>query len=775
MQRDFNTMNGTGLTPVSVEPETIDFDNYLEAIKLVVYGTGLDPKSVTLMESTCKVFSEMSLAPELPTEYWSDQVCTKFPTSLTNEQFQFNVKWKNIFSKCMNDLHHLNKAKKEMVTKTQLYLMTDEYRNFGGIGNTDLFNIIRKHSIPLSQTVAQNKKEMMDAIITYCLEIINSKDKSIDKKEVYELLSKFKNQVDENPIAQYCLGVCYQSGYGTNVNLNKARDYLESSADQGNKDAQYLTANICHNEGNQEKAFEFYKKSADQGHSSALDCLGFYYQNGIGTSPNLDDAIKCYKLSADQGNAKALTNLGFVYLTVIGDKTLSFNNYKLAADLGHSHAQLMLSYAYQAGNGTDVDQSQAFKYSKLSADQGHPEAQLYLGLIYKQGYGVAVNLNEAFKYIKLAADTGNSEALNELGLCYLNGLGTEVNPDAAIKCLNQNANKINPDTYSSYAHFILSKHYKSKGNVYEFISHLEIACQLGLADAKNELGAYLKTCQLQAESGDAEAQFMLSMILKGSQYNYVQDAFRYAQASASQGNSNGQNMVGWIRLNIQEFKEPIEAFKYFKLSAEQANMYGQWNLGYCYEHGVGTDIDLLEACKAYKLSADQGYATAQNWLANMYVKGKGVNQDMSLAFRYYTLAANQGRLEAITSLAGMHSRGLGRPIDLVAAASLFKIAADQGFTQAQFELALLLENGTGVARDYAKAFNYYKLAADKGHENAQAKLGEFYRYGNKGIPTNLELAFKYYMLSFNQGNTAAYEGLAFFYRNGLQHQFLKKS
>jgi len=774
MQRDFNTMSGSTSMPVNVEPVTMDFNNYLEAIKLVVYGTGLDPKSATLMESTCKVFSEMSTAPELPTEYWNGQVCNKFNSSLTNEQFQVNFKWKNLFSKCMNDLNHLNKAKKEMVEKTESYLLTKELPGFAG-KSMNLFNIIQKHSIPLSQTASQNKKGMMDAIILYCLEIINSTDKSIDKKEVYELLRNFKNklsQADANPIAQYCLGVCYQSGYGTKINPDKALIYLELSADQGNKEAQYLLANIYYSKRNFKEAFELYKKSADQGHLSALDNLGFLHQKGLGTSINIDEAINCYKLSADQGYALALSNLGFVYLNLLDDKTLSFDNYKLAANLGNADAQHTLSTFYRNGTGTKINPREAFKYCKLSADQQKHHSQFELGLCYKQGYGVVINLNEAFKYFQLAALSGNSQALNELGLCYLNGSGTEVNLNEATKCLKKVANKIIPDSNSVNAQLFLSKCYKLKGNLAEFITNLDAACSNGLVDAKNELDAYLNSYKFLADKGDSEAQFMMSLILSGRVHRNIPEAFRYAQASASKGNANGQNMVG--RIQHYEFKQPIEAFKYFKLSAEQGNADSQRYLGSCHEYGIGTPIDLSGAFNAYKLSADQGNEWGQKSVASMYQNGKGIPQDFGLAFNYFRLAADQGNVEAIANLAFMHYQGKGTPVNFLAGFDLLKTAADQGNTVAQVNLGLYFESGINMAVDYAQAFYYYKLAADKGDATGQCYLGSLYQEG-KGTPINMEMAFKYYKLSADQGDAKAFDRLGYFYKNNLQHQFLKKS
>ena len=50
----------------------------------------------------------------------------------------------------------------------------------------------------------------------------------------------------------------------------------------------------------------------------------------------------------------------------------------------------------------------------------------------------------------------------------------------------------------------------------------------------------------------------------------------------------------------------------FQAASEQGHAYGQYNLGYCYENGVGVEKDEQKAIKLYRKSAEQGYIKAQN-------------------------------------------------------------------------------------------------------------------------------------------------------------------
>jgi uncharacterized protein len=61
------------------------------------------------------------------------------------------------------------------------------------------------------------------------------------------------------------------------------------------------------------KAFKWYLKAAEQGHSSAQYNIGNMYNQGDGTLKNNTQAFKWWKMSAEQGDASAQNNLGWAY------------------------------------------------------------------------------------------------------------------------------------------------------------------------------------------------------------------------------------------------------------------------------------------------------------------------------------------------------------------------------------------------------------------------------------------------------------------------------
>ena len=105
----------------------------------------------------------------------------------------------------------------------------------------------------------------------------------------------------------------YKHGEGIAKNLEKAFEYYEKSADQGHICAQLQLAEMYKlGEGtakNFEKAFEYIEKAANQGHGIAQFDLGYMYKHGIGTAKNMKKAFEYYEKAANQGHAEAKIEL----------------------------------------------------------------------------------------------------------------------------------------------------------------------------------------------------------------------------------------------------------------------------------------------------------------------------------------------------------------------------------------------------------------------------------------------------------------------------------
>ena len=97
--------------------------------------------------------------------------------------------------------------------------------------------------------------------------------------------------------------------------------------------------------------------------------------------------------------------------------------YKIAAENGHSDAQVRLGRMYAKGIGLLQDFSEAARYFRMSADQYNGDAQYELANLYDQGLGIPQSDIEAAKYYRMAADQNVAIAQVALGIFYFEGRG----------------------------------------------------------------------------------------------------------------------------------------------------------------------------------------------------------------------------------------------------------------------------------------------------------------------------------------------------------------
>lgn len=88
---------------------------------------------------------------------------------------------------------------------------------------------------------------------------------------------------------------------------------LTRQAQSGGAVAQFDLAREYYQQGNHAKAFEWWQKSAHQGHAVAQSNLGVMYDKGHGVRQDYQKAIEWYTKSANQGYAEAQFNLGAMY------------------------------------------------------------------------------------------------------------------------------------------------------------------------------------------------------------------------------------------------------------------------------------------------------------------------------------------------------------------------------------------------------------------------------------------------------------------------------
>lgn len=74
------------------------------------------------------------------------------------------------------------------------------------------------------------------------------------------------------------------------------------------------------------------------------------------------------------------------------------------AEGGDRHAQYLIGYMHERGEGVPQDYAEAAQWYAQAAELGHPFAQNNLGVLYKNGRGVPKDPVAAYKWFALAAE-----------------------------------------------------------------------------------------------------------------------------------------------------------------------------------------------------------------------------------------------------------------------------------------------------------------------------------------------------------------------------------
>ena len=241
-----------------------------------------------------------------------------------------------------------------------------------------------------------------------------------------------------------------------------------------------------------------------------------------------------------------------------------------------------------------------------------------------------------------------------------------------------------------------------------------------------EVGAHSKVIDKlreKAEAGDTAAQYDLVLRLEfgqGCKPN-LGEAARWLRQAAQRGMSQAQWRLGdhLLRGEGGFGVSPAEAVQWLAKSAEQGYDAAQFSLGWCYEHGLGTQIDIRRALACYQAAAKQGNAQAKDQL-KIHL---GNNEKTTGTYDISGFGA-QERIpddpEAIYVLASKLRESGQRAPDKEKCLKLFQRAASMGHDLAQIALVEMSLKETGRPDLHAEAMNWLEQASAQ--KNQRAKL-----------------------------------------------------
>jgi len=188
----------------------------------------------------------------------------------------------------------------------------------------------------------------------------------------------------------------YFSAIATTTVANNNMTDIVVSACSGNISNQYVLG-IAYLTGggvpvNPKLSFDWFSRSANQGHPDAEFFLGSAYFSGRGVAANHEKARLCLEKGAQKGSAMCQNELGQFYIDGIGGESNTTKAVQLltqAAQQGNAQAQCRLGECYYHGVGVKADLLDAETWLSLGVDQGYQNATGTLRRLTKDLYGLA--------------------------------------------------------------------------------------------------------------------------------------------------------------------------------------------------------------------------------------------------------------------------------------------------------------------------------------------------------------------------------------------------
>jgi TPR repeat protein/serine/threonine protein kinase len=126
------------------------------------------------------------------------------------------------------------------------------------------------------------------------------------------------------------------------------------------------------------------------------------------------------------------------------DYANAFAKYQQEAEQGDRHAQYLVGYMYQNGQGVPPDSARALSWYRKAADQGDATAETQIGFLYQNGIGVSRDLVVAAEWYAKAAADGSRDGQYQYAYVNQHGFGVPRNYPAALRWYRAAADQGSP-------------------------------------------------------------------------------------------------------------------------------------------------------------------------------------------------------------------------------------------------------------------------------------------------------------------------------------------
>jgi TPR repeat protein len=173
-----------------------------------------------------------------------------------------------------------------------------------------------------------------------------------------------------------------------------------------------------------------------------------------------------------------------------------------------------------------------------------------------------------------------------------------------------------------------------------------------------------------------------------------------------------------------------EAFNFFILSAQLGFIDALFQVGYCYQHGIGIEKNNRKALNHYQKAIEEGFS---NDINNLIKKCKEEINENEKEFQILKISEENGNI--LNQIAYRYENGIGTDENKKEAFIYYQKSANVNDTEGKYNLGRCYENGIGIEKDEFKAFKLYETAAENNYSKGLLDLSRCY-YNGIGIQKN---------------------------------------
>lgn len=276
-----------------------------------------------------------------------------------------------------------------------------------------------------------------------------------------------------------------------------------------------------------------------------------------------------------------------------------------AQEKPYPEAVFFLANCY--GNGAlalEVDHERAFGLYESAAKLQHPASAYRTAVCLEIGAGARQDVDRAVRFYERAAEYGDASAMYKVGMIFLRGLlSQKPDPGLAVTWLQKAAEKA--DIENPHALHELGLLYEKGDPAAGIAQNEEFAKEL-----------FTKAAKLHY----APSQFRMGYAYEYGTLGCPVDPRRsiaWFSRGAERGDPESElSLSGWYLTGSDGIlaQNDREAYLWGRKAAEKGLAKAEFAVGYFFESGIGTPIDIDEAIKWYKRAATAGQKKAQERL-----------------------------------------------------------------------------------------------------------------------------------------------------------------